>query len=148
MGTDSAFVLCAQALQRWLLSPGAAAALQSAYGAGAAEVTQGVQAIMDAVRSFNSPGAGDSIPVGAFSLQLLNLGHSLGGLSHKRACNNPNCSNLSGPSELQLVKGRSSTCSGCRVARYCGKACMKQHWKQHRPVCKALAAAAGAGAAG
>jgi hypothetical protein len=57
-------------------------------------------------------------------------------------CNNPNCVNLSGPREVQLVSGRSCVCAGCRVARYCGRACQREVWKLHKPVCKSLAAIA------
>jgi hypothetical protein len=32
-------------------------------------------------------------------------------------CNNPQCANLSGVSELQLVGGKACVCGGCRVAR-------------------------------
>jgi len=56
-------------------------------------------------------------------------------------CNNPSCSNMAETSELKLVKGSARTCAGCRTARYCGSKCQKQHWKQHKPVCKALAKA-------
>jgi hypothetical protein len=58
------------------------------------------------------------------------------------ACNNPVCSNLAGASEANLVGGRSCICAGCRTARYCGRACQRAAWRQHKPVCKALAAAA------
>jgi hypothetical protein len=61
-----------------------------------------------------------------------------------QCCNNPSCSNTSKQSELELVAGRSCKCSQCRVARYCGKGCQAQHWKQHKAVCTALAAAAAA----
>jgi hypothetical protein len=57
-------------------------------------------------------------------------------------CNNPTCGNLSETSELKLVKGSSHACSACRTARYCSKECQTKHWKQHKPVCKALVAAA------
>ena len=57
-------------------------------------------------------------------------------------CNNPRCMSLHGETEVSLVSGRACVCSGCRVARYCGRECLRQHWKQHKPVCKALAAAA------
>jgi len=70
------------------------------------------------------------------------LGLSLNSLAFPTACNNPRCSDLSGPSELLLVSGRSKMCAGCLVARYCSRGCQRQHWKQHKPVCKALAAAA------
>ena len=57
-------------------------------------------------------------------------------------CNNPACANLSGLTDQGLVSGRSCICAGCRVARYCGRACQRAVWKQHKPVCAALAAAA------
>uniref|UniRef100_A0A383W307 ATP-dependent RNA helicase n=1 Tax=Tetradesmus obliquus TaxID=3088 RepID=A0A383W307_TETOB len=68
-------------------------------------------------------------------------------------CNNPDCANLGGPSEQQLVAGRGCVCARCKTARYCCKACQVAHWQQHRPVCKQLkaartAAAAAAAAAG
>jgi hypothetical protein len=69
------------------------------------------------------------------------LGVSLTSLAFPYACNNPTCSNLSGPQELQLVNGRSCMCGGCRVAHYCSRACQVQHWKAHKPVCRAIAAA-------
>jgi hypothetical protein len=72
--------------------------------------------------------------------ELSALGGSLCAVAHKRCCNNPGCANLSGPSELQRVKGRSNTCSGCHTAPYCSSICIKQH----RLVCKALSMAAAA----
>jgi hypothetical protein len=57
-------------------------------------------------------------------------------------CNNSRCGNVSGVSEVLMVTGHSCICSGCHTARYCGRACQRQAWKQHKPVCKALAAAA------
>jgi hypothetical protein len=68
-------------------------------------------------------------------------------LAISRACNNPTCSNISGPSEAGLVKGSSSTCGGCWTARYCCRDCQTQHWKLHKSVCKALAAARAGGVA-
>jgi hypothetical protein len=72
---------------------------------------------------------------------LHELGMTLTTFAISSVCNNPSCSNVSGPSEAGLVKGSSCACGGCRVARYCGKTCQSQHWKLHKPVCKALAAA-------
>jgi len=34
-----------------------------------------------------------------------------------------------------------SNCGGCKSARYCDEVCAKNHWKAHKPDCKALAAA-------
>ncbi|WIA08126.1 hypothetical protein OEZ85_007584 [Tetradesmus obliquus] len=44
-------------------------------------------------------------------------------------------------SESALVGGKRNICSGCKVARYCGKDCQVQHWKQHKAACKRLQAA-------
>jgi hypothetical protein len=57
-------------------------------------------------------------------------------------CNNPSCTSWAGLSDLAAVSGRSCVCGGCRVARYCGRPCQRAAWKQHKPVCGALAAAA------
>jgi hypothetical protein len=75
----------------------------------------------------------------SLSHHLQTLGHALSSLVHAHACNNPSCSNMSGPSEAKLVAGSSSKCSSCRMARYCSRACQKEHWKHHKPVCKGLA---------
>lgn len=51
-------------------------------------------------------------------------------------CNNPACLNLSCKSEEKLVSGKN--CAGCKQARYCGPQCQKEHWGQHKTVCKTL----------
>jgi hypothetical protein len=66
--------------------------------------------------------------------------------ANPHACNNPACGNVCGASEAQLVGGRSCICAGCCIARYCGRDCQRAAWRQHKPVCKALAAAAVAAA--
>jgi hypothetical protein len=73
---------------------------------------------------------------------LRNVGTGLTTLALPQCCNNPSCGNTSKQTELELVSKRSCKCSQCRVAHYCGKSCQRQHWKQHKAVCKALAAAA------
>jgi len=75
--------------------------------------------------------------------QLQVTGRALAGLAVPTMCCNPSCSNITGPSDLQLVSG----CGGCRTARYCSKTCQKAAWKQHKPACSALAAATVAAAA-
>jgi hypothetical protein len=87
-------------------------------------------------------GASDTQPAGqlqALQVQLSAFGGLLTALAHPYACNNPDCANLSGASELRLVSGHSTKCSGCKTARYCCKACQVQHWQRHKPVCKAQA---------
>jgi hypothetical protein len=79
--------------------------------------------------------------------QLQAAGNSMCSFAVPCLCNNPTCANLSGLTEMGLVSGCSCVCAGCRVARYCGRACQRSAWKQHKPVCGALAAAATASAA-
>jgi len=112
--------------------------LQSKVAA-AVEAAVGVQQAADAA----APGA--LHPAVAQLVQRLHaLGESLSAFAISNACNNPACSNITAASEAQIVKGSSRTCAGCRKARYCCKACQTQHWKLHKPVCKALAAAGAA----
>jgi hypothetical protein len=79
--------------------------------------------------------------------QLQATGRMLCNIAVPHFCNNPACGSISGRTEVQLVSGRSCVCAGCRTARYCGRACQRAAWKQHKPVCEALAAAAAATAA-
>jgi hypothetical protein len=80
--------------------------------------------------------------------QLEAVGSAMCSFAVPCLCNNPACVNLCGLTELGLVSGRSCVCGGCSVARFCGRACQRAVWKQHKPVCAALAAAAAAPAAG
>ena len=79
--------------------------------------------------------------------QLQVTGRMLCGIAVPHFCNNLACGNMSGPTEVRLVSGRSCLCAGCLTARYCGRDCQRAAWKQHKPVCKALAASAAAAAA-
>jgi hypothetical protein len=79
--------------------------------------------------------------------QLLAASRVLACFAIPHACNNPACRNTYGPSEAQLAGGRSCICAGCRTARYCGRACQRAAWRQHKPICKALAVAAAAASA-
>jgi hypothetical protein len=88
----------------------------------------------------------DSAAVLAAAKQLKSIGLALCSFAVPCMCNNPGCTSMAGLSELVAVSGRSCICAGCRVARYCGRACQRAAWKQHKPVCGALSAAAGGGA--
>jgi hypothetical protein len=50
------------------------------------------------------------------------LGVSLSSLPLSWGCNNPMCTNLQGPSEEGIVRGKGHVCRACRMARYCGTA--------------------------
>jgi hypothetical protein len=52
---------------------------------------------------------------------------------------------MDGLGELELVNGKNSRCSGCRVAHVCSKDCLRDHWNRHKLVCKRIAASSKAG---
>jgi hypothetical protein len=60
-------------------------------------------------------------------------------------CGNPGCLTINSLSEWQMLNGKSCMCGGCRLARFCSKACLTQMWrpKHHKPVCKRLRAVPG-----
>jgi hypothetical protein len=74
------------------------------------------------------------------TVSLQQLGLILAKFAVPYCCNNPSCRTVSGPTEQSTVGGRSCICAGCLTARYCGRGCQRLHWKQHKPVCKELAA--------
>ncbi|KAF6258451.1 hypothetical protein COO60DRAFT_1120832 [Scenedesmus sp. NREL 46B-D3] len=54
-------------------------------------------------------------------------------------CANPGCTNCSRLSEVALVSGKSTVCSGCRVVRLCSAECNTAYWcAGHRQACKRL----------
>ena len=62
----------------------------------------------------------------------------------KLCCNNPGCTSMAKVGEMLL----GSSCSGCKAARYCSKACQGTAWKMgHSKVCKRITKAAAAAAA-
>ena len=80
--------------------------------------------------------------VTAAAQELQSIGLALCSFAVPCMCNNPGCTSMAGVSELASVSGRSCICAGCLVARYCGRACQQAAWKQHKPLCGALSAAA------
>jgi hypothetical protein len=109
----------------------------SAAGYDVVSLQQQLEALMGSLPDGNNTAllTGEQVAV------LRSLGIALTNLAFPCGCNNPACTQLAGPLELQLVNGRSCICAGCCVARYCCRGCQLQHWKQHKPVCQALAAA-------
>jgi hypothetical protein len=81
-------------------------------------------------------------PLTRVQQQLQAAGAAFTAVPSIQMCNNPGCTCVDGSSEEGLVARRSSLCAGCRTARYCGRSCLAAHWKRHKPVCKAIAAAA------
>jgi hypothetical protein len=128
------------ALQPALQHAGIAAQL-SAAGLDAGELLTKVSSAKAAVD------AGRADQPDAVRAAVKGLGQVLTSPPCGTACNNPACTNMSEPSEAQLLQGNQHKCSACRTARYCGKECQAKHWKQHKPVCKALVAAAAAASA-
>jgi hypothetical protein len=125
-----------------LMSPEAHAALAAAVGGDLQQFRQHLQALSAAQAALLQQGVRDA-SLTALVQQLQATGVMLSSIAVPHFCNNPACVNISGATEVQLVSGRSCICAGCRTARYCGRVCQRQTWKQHKGVCKALAAAAG-----
>jgi hypothetical protein len=121
----------------------AAAATAAAAAAGWASPTfkQQLEALSAAQQRLRQEGVTDA-SLAAVVQQLQVTGVMLSSIAVPLFCNNPACVNITGPTKVQLVSGRSCICTGCRTARYCGRGCQRQDWRQHKPVCKVLAAAA------
>jgi hypothetical protein len=86
-----------------------------------------------------------SPPAQAYMQQLKAAGLALSTLPITAACNNPNCTSLSGASEQGVS---CKACSACHLAVYCQRSCQQQHWGAHKAVCQAVQAAAAARATG
>jgi hypothetical protein len=132
------------AMQQWLQAGSTCNQLVAA-GYAPRAVLQQLQEVSAAWRNLQHiPSDTAALPAAAQLLQATWL--ALCSFAVPCMCNNPGCTSMAGLSELAAVSGRSCICGGCRVARYCGRACQRAAWKQHKPVCGALGAAAGCGA--
>jgi hypothetical protein len=133
--------LCVHAAITWLQDARVADRL-SAAGYQPQQVLEPLTQLMAVAQA----AAEDSDPIALRALvqTLRAAGQALGCLATPVCCNNPSCSSLVGLTELQSVSGKGCICAGCRTARYCDRACQRAHWKQHKPVCQALAAATAA----
>jgi hypothetical protein len=148
-GGNSLIQLCLMVIAQWLAVEGNWPALEEQSSDNLEAIISAIMAchrVWQSVRDTAKEQPDAPVPLGGYVQELSALGEALCSVSHKLSCNNPVCSNVLGPSELQLLKGRSNTCSGCRMARYCSPKCMRQHWKQHRPICKRLERTAAAAA--
>jgi hypothetical protein len=133
-------------VQQWLQASSTQEQLVAA-GCSPQALPQQLQQVVTAVQVVG--GSASSTQFEEATQQLRAAGSALCSFAVPCLCNNPCCSNLSGLTELGLVSGRSCICAGCQVARYCGRACQRAAWKQHKLMCAALAvAASGATAAG
>jgi hypothetical protein len=146
-GRQNPFMVLEQILppvQQWLQASSTQAQLAAA-GYLQQDVPQQLQQMVSALKA-----AGDNAGSSQFTAsnalgagqRLQEAGNALCSFAVPCLCNNPSCANLSGLTELGLVSGCSCVCGGCHVARYCGRACQRFAWKQHKPLCAALAAAA------
>jgi hypothetical protein len=100
-----------------------------------------IVSVLKAMHAVNTQGQGCQLL--QLSQQLSSFGAALCAAVPVRCCcccNKPGCSKLGEASELELVSGKSSRCSGCKLACYHSAECLKAHWKQHKLVCKAIAA--------
>ena len=126
---------------KWVGGTDAPAAAQlEAAGCSPQQLQQRLDALLSAQQGAEQ-GLTDAT-LAALVQQLQAIGAMLSNTAVPHFCNNPACANLSSPTEMRLVSGRSCICGGCHLARYCGRACQRAAWKQHKPVCKALAATA------
>jgi hypothetical protein len=134
------FVVLLPALQQWLQTGSTCDQLVAA-GYAPLHVLEQLEQLAATCRAMqDSPS--DTSAVLEVAVQLRSTGLALCSFAVPCMCNNPGCASMAGPSELASVSGRSCICGGCRVARYCGRACQRAAWKQHKPVCGALSAAA------
>jgi hypothetical protein len=158
-GRQSKFDLFLQACLSWLQSGSVSAQLLAAgYGpatpsssnssaannsssAQALPAVKQLQALALCVAAARFGDTPDPAPFQALTQQLLATGGALSSMAVPACCNSPACGNISRTLEVSIVSGHSTKCSGCKTARYCSKVCQKAHWKQHKPVCKALSAA-------
>jgi hypothetical protein len=128
-------------VHRWMAA-GSTCDQLAAAGYGPLPVLQQLMATEDLVNGESGTGRL------AVAQELQSTGLALCSFAVPCMCNNPGCTSMVGVSELAAVSGRSCICGGCCVARYCGRACQRAAWKQHKPVCAALSAAAAAAAGG
>jgi hypothetical protein len=128
-------VVVVVSLERWIRQH---TEVVEAVGCDAFGLLQQVDQLLAARDAAASCTSNVAAAVDDFVLQLLATGKICCAVPLKTLCNNPICGVVDGPSEAKLVGG-TGLCKGCLGVRYCSKACQNQHWKQHKPVCKALA---------
>lgn len=138
--------LVASASRAWLEGPNEAHVAALGYNGlpGAVmECLLTAAAVSEAATKAHSDDAVSQAVVSELQEQFHTVGQVLSSFGHPSACNNPACTTFRGPSDSSLVVGSNSKCSSCRMARYCSKSCQRAAWKQHKPVCRALAAGCG-----
>jgi len=106
-----------QVMLDWLQSDGISSAL-SAAGYNPQAVVQQLNKVQAATEAASSPACLQAGPVYAAIAALRELGRLLCSFAVTSFCNNPSCSNVSGPTELSLVSGRCCMCGDCRIAHY------------------------------
>ena len=131
-------------MSRWVGGIDSAACLEqlAAAGCSSQQLRQPLVALLEA--QITTQHGLTEASLAALVQQLQATERMLCGIAVPHFCNNLACGNISGPTEVLLVSRRSWLCAGCLTARYCGRDCQRAAWKQHKPVCKALAAATAA----
>ena len=87
-------------------------------------------AVLLAVKELQNSGAES---LGSFARMVLSM------VPVGFCCNNPDCRELGGLSDLGLVqglKGARGVCGGCGLACYCSRNCQEKVWSAHRNVCR------------
>ena len=87
-------------------------------------------AVLQAVKELQDGGAES---LGCFARMVLSM------VPVGFCCNNPDCRELGGLSELGLVqgpKGARGVCGGCGLACYCSRECQEKVWCAHGNACK------------
>jgi hypothetical protein len=139
-----------QSCFNWLRNSSVSAELaEVGYGQQTAVAMQQLRQLLTSMAILCVSGGLESADPGSIEVlarQLQETGKALSCLAVPVCCNNPACVIISRTLEASLISGKSghtTKCSQCKGrARYCCRACQKQDWKRHKPVCEALAAAA------
>jgi hypothetical protein len=144
-GDSNLLQLCTVWLPAWLSHPGHAKQVAAA-GIDVPLLLGRLAALHAADAGFEElhESSGASAAFTHVGQALADVGAILASFAHPQACNNPGCGNVQGPAEWKLVRMCKCICGGCRTARYCSRECQRQHWQQHKAVCRALAAPAAA----
>lgn len=94
-----------------------------------------VETMVDVSVYLASETAREATPAGRVYAEALQQQALAGGAAAAgfRFCNNPDCAVTRSGHGARCKK-----CSLCHTAEYCSKRCQTEHWRAHRPECRAL----------